>query len=73
MNEEQISDIWMLFREYLDKKQLDIVAEKYIDLMSDYGVSDETFKDCIGTDAILDDAISYYLDIDNQDSDSEWD
>ena len=50
------------------------VAEKYVDLLADYGVSDETFKEVIGTDGPLDDAISYYLDLDNVDDDEEeWD
>ena len=74
MNEEHISDIWTMFKEYTDKKQIDLVAEKYVDLLADYGVSDETFKEVIGTDAPLDDAISYYLDLDNVDDDEEeWD
>jgi hypothetical protein len=74
MNEEHISDIWTMFKEYTDKKQMDLVAEKYVDLLADYGVSDETFKEVIGTDSILDDAISYYLDLDNVDDDEEeWD
>ena len=75
MNEEQIADIWMMFKEYCDKKQIEIVAEKFIDLLADYGVSDETFKDCVGTDIDLDNAISYYLD-DDYESDyeeEEWD
>jgi hypothetical protein len=75
MNEEQIADIWMMFKEYCDKKQIEIVAEKFIDLLADYGVSDETFKECAGTDIDLDNAISYYLD-DEHDSDFEeedWD
>ena len=62
MNEEHISDIWTMFKEYTDKKQVDLVAEKYVDLLADYGVSDETFKEVIGTDGPLDEAISYYLD-----------
>ena len=64
MNEEHISDIWTMFKEYTDKKQMDLVAEKYVDLLADYGVSDETFKEVIGTDSSLDEAISYYLDLD---------
>jgi hypothetical protein len=75
MNEEQIADIWMMFKEYCDKKQIEVVAEKYIDLLADYGVSDESFKECVGTDIDLDNAISYYLD-DEHDSDFEeedWD
>ena len=74
MNEEHISDIWTMFKEYTDKKQVDLVAEKYVDLLADYGVSDETFKEVIGTDGPLDDAISYYLDLDTVDDDEEeWD
>jgi len=74
MNEEHISDIWTMFKEYVDKKQMDLVAEKYVDLLADYGVSDETFKEVIGTDSSLDEAIGYYLDLDNVDEDDDdWD
>jgi hypothetical protein len=74
MNEEHISDIWMMFKEYVDKKQVEMVAEKFVDLLADYGVSDETFKEVIGTDSVLDEAIGYYLDLDNdEDEDEEWD
>lgn len=73
MNEEHISDIWTMFKEYLDKKQIDLVAEKYVDLLADYGVTDETFKEVIGADANLDEAISYYLELDNDDNEEEWD
>ena len=65
MNEEQIADIWTMFKEYVDKKQIEVVAEKFIDLLADYGVSDEQLKDCIGIDQNLDEAITYYLDIDS--------
>ena len=74
MNEEHIGDIWTLFKEYVDKKQIDVVAEKYIDLLADYGISDETFKEVIGYDSTLDEAITYYLDLDSVDEDDdEWD
>ena len=74
MNEEHISDIWTMFKEYVDKKQMDLIAEKFVDLLADYGVSDETFKEVIGTDSNLDEAISDYLDLDNIDDDEEeWD
>jgi hypothetical protein len=74
MNEEHISDIWTMFKEYVDKKQIELVAEKYVDLLADYGVSDETFKEVLGTDSNLDEAIGYYLDLDDVDNDDEdWD
>ena len=71
INEEQISDIWALFKEYVDKKQLDIVAEKYVDMLADYGVSDLDFKSVLGSDTALDDAINYYLELDSDDEDNE--
>ena len=75
MNEENIIDIWSLFKEYIDKKQVDVVAEKFVDLLADYGISDETFKESLGGDSVLDDAIYYYLDIDSNevDEDEDWD
>ena len=77
MNEEQIADIWMMFKEYLDKKHIEMAAERFVDLMADYGIGDETFQDLLGTDSNLDSAIYYYLDmdsIDDEDEDvNEWD
>jgi hypothetical protein len=75
MNEEQIADIWMTFKEYLDKKHIESAAERFVDLMADYGVDDETFKDCFGHCSYLDAAIKYYLEIDDKsyDDDLDWD
>ena len=75
MNDENIVDVWTLFKEYVDKKQMDLVAEKFVDLLADYGVSDETFKESLGSDSTLDEAIYYYLDLDNDDVNDEedWD
>ena len=74
MTDENIVDVWTLFKEYVDKKQMDLIAEKYVDLLADYGVSDETFKEVLGTDSNLDEAIGYYLELDAVDDDEEmWD
>lgn len=62
MNENQIADIWMLFKEYVDKKNLESVAERYIDLLADHGVSDRVLESSTGVDDDLDQAIEYYLD-----------
>ncbi len=62
MDENQVTDTWGIFKEYLDKKSITDVAERYVDLLVDYGVSDETLKDCLGHDDLLDGAIEYYLD-----------
>jgi hypothetical protein len=62
MNENQIADIWMLFKEYIDKKLLDVVAERYVDLLADHGISDKMMESATGVDDDLDSAIEYYLD-----------
>ena len=71
MNEEKIADVWTLFKEYVDKKQIDVVAEKFIDLLADYGVEDHILKECLGVDSVLDEAIGYYLEIDSDSYDDE--
>lgn len=71
LNETQIGDIWLNFVEYLDKKQLETVAERYIDLLADFGVSDRTLQNATGVDEILDQAIAYYLNEDEIEEDDE--
>ena len=73
MNEEKIVDIWTLFKEYVDKKQIEVIAESFVDLLADYGVADEVLKDAMGSCSALDEAINYYLDIDvDIDDYDEW-
>jgi hypothetical protein len=62
MNENHIGDIWMLFKEYVDKKVLDVLAERYVDLLADHGVSDKVMAGASGVDEDLDNAIDFYLD-----------
>jgi len=62
MNENHIGDIWMLFKEYVDKKVLDVLAERYVDLLADHGVSDKIMAGASGVDDDLDNAIDFYLD-----------
>ena len=71
LNETQIGDIWLNFVEYLDKKQLETVAERYVDLLADFGISDKVMKGAIGIDDTLDQAIGYYLDDEDED-DSDY-
>jgi hypothetical protein len=72
LNETQIGDIWLNFVEYLDKKQLENVAERYIDLLADFGVSDKVMKGAIGIDDTLDQAIGYYLDDEDEEDDNDY-
>ena len=71
LNETQIGEVWLLFADYLDKKQVDIVAERYVELLVDQGVSDRTLQNATGVDQVLDQAIAYYLEQDQDDDDSE--
>lgn len=71
MSEDHISDLWLLFKEYTDKKQLSILAERYIDLLADYGVQDDILIASLGHDSTLDGAIKYYLDLDNVEDDED--
>jgi len=67
MEEQQIAEIWQLFKEYLDKKNVEIAAERFVDLMADYGVQDDTLIATLGSDNHLDNAINYFLDLDDAD------
>jgi len=76
MEEEQIVDIWNMFKEYLDKKHIEIAAERFVDLMADMGTGDDVFTNALGSDSALDTAINYYLDIDDEDvldEETDWD
>jgi hypothetical protein len=71
LNETQIGDIWLLFADYIDKKVVESVAERYVDLLADFGVSDRTMQGATGVDSVLDSAIDYYLDEESDDADEE--
>lgn len=77
MNEHQIADVWILFKEYLDKKTIDVVAERFVELLTDHGISDKVLESAVGYDDYLDEAIAYYLNDGNDDEDSyeedNWD
>jgi hypothetical protein len=66
----QVVEIWQFFKEYVDRKQpMDVVAEKYVDMMADYGVEDDEFQNAMGADEDLDQAIQYFLDLENSEED----
>lgn len=69
LNETEIGDIWVLFSDFIDKKQVEAVAERYVDLLADLGVSDRVFQSITGVDPVLDHAINYYLDEVSDDED----
>lgn len=75
MNEDNIVDIWTGLKEFFDKKTIETVASKYVDILADNGVEDHVFKAAIGGDEDLDVAIEYYLDesLDGDDEEIDYD
>jgi len=74
MESDLIVDTWNVFKDSIDKKQTEIVAESFVELCADHGASDIAFRDALGSCDILDSAINYYLDIDEVDEDQDdWD
>lgn len=71
LNEAQIGEVWMLFADYLDKKQSEVVAERYVELLADFGIRDRVISNLMGIDSVLDQAITYYLDEDNDDEEDD--
>ena len=71
MTDNQISDIWLFFKEYIDKKEVELAAEQYVDLLADFGVKDKVLEGARGADAELDAAIEYYLE-DDVEEDPEY-
>ena len=54
----------------MDRKQpMDLIAEKFVDLLADHGVEDDDLKDALGADDDLDKAIQYFLEIGDEEED----
>ena len=51
LNETKIGDIWLLFSDYIDHKQIELAAERYVELLADYGVNDKILQLATGNDA----------------------
>jgi hypothetical protein len=71
MDEAAIVDTWTLFKEYIDKKTHEIAAERYVDLLADYGIADNTLIESMGGCTIFDNAVKYYLDDEEEVFDDE--
>ena len=71
LNETQIADVWILFSEFIDKKLVEAAAERYVDLLADFGVADRLLEGATGVDSVLDQAIEYYLDEESDDDNDD--
>jgi len=61
-----------LFKEYIDRKEVAAIAEKYVDLLADYGIKDKVLEGARGADADLDHALEYYLENDGEEIVEEY-
>ena len=73
LNEQQIGDIWVFFTEFIEKKQLETAAERYVDLLADFGTTDRVMQGAVGIDPVLDQAIEYYMDEEDLDDEDDID
>jgi hypothetical protein len=73
LNEQQIGDIWVFFSEFIEKKQLETAAERYVDLLADFGTTDRVMQGVVGIDPVLDQAIEYYMDEEDLDEEDDID
>jgi len=72
LNETQIADVWLMFADYIDKKQAEIAAERFIELLADFGATDRMFLGATGIDPTLDQAINYYLEDNSDEEDDDY-
>lgn len=70
MNASLIVEMWDLFKDYTDKKHQPVIAEKYIQLVTDHGATDRDLHNVLGHNDDLDDAIKEMIDLD--DDEDEW-
>jgi hypothetical protein len=72
MESSLIVDLWNIFKDNIDKKNIETTAETFVDLCADYGTDDVQFRDALGSDDVLDAAINYYFDEDQSDDDDDY-
>ena len=73
MNASLIVEMWDLFADYTDKKHQPVIAEKYVQLVTDHGATDRDLQNVLGHDDDLDDAIKEILELTDDDDDFEDD
>jgi hypothetical protein len=71
MNDTQIGEVWLFFKEYLRKEDISNAAESFVDLLADFNIKDKVLQGAVGFDPDLDTAIEYYLEDDSEEEDYE--
>jgi hypothetical protein len=62
-------DMWGLVKAYVNAKERDIVAIKFVDIALDNGIVEGELKELIGLDDELDTAVREILESDEEESD----
>ena len=73
MEEQQIIDIWEMFKDYIVEKNRDTAAHQYIEFLVSQDVDFEIIEGLKGYDVHLDNAIELVLDQEKDDIDQEND
>ena len=76
MEEDQIVEIWDMFREYISEKNRETAANHFVDYLIGRDVELEVLEGLMGYDPHLDSAISLVIDADDSeetDIDEDWD
>ena len=68
-NPELIADIWILFSEFVDKRQQNEAAKRYVSLLDNRNVRTKTLLAAAESDVILEQAVQTYLDEEDDDED----
>lgn len=66
MENQMLIDVWSLVKAYVPSKDKGIVANKFVDIISDNGVDEEELRELMGHDDELDEAIKLMIDEDEE-------
>lgn len=70
MNEANSLLIWDYIKNYFNKNDVELAANRYIDALVESGLNDDQLRNLVGHDDALDEAIQYYLEDDDDVFDS---
>ena len=68
-NPELIAVIWILFSEFVDKRQLTEAAKRYVSLLDNRNIRTKTLVAAGEADVILEQAVQNYLDEEDDEED----
>lgn len=70
MKADLIGDIWSVTSEHVPEKLKADVAQEFVTILLDYGISESVLEGLLGIDAHLDNAVDYAIDDEDKDRNS---